>query len=341
VAAAATPMVLFLASAVNPNGLEVAAGFAFLSSLLLLVGPEPVPRRWPWLVAAGVAGVLLAQARGISPLWMLVVVIIVIVMTPWPRVRRELRRSGTIVAVAVVAVGVVLSVGWTLATGTLARMGEFPGATDTPRRAFFLMVTRAFDPGLIGYFGWLDAPAPAFAYALWSFLSFAIVVVAFAVGRARDRWAVGVAATALLILPAVVQAVSIRSSGYVWQGRYALVAYIFLIAIATVVVGEHTARRRTPIGVSRRATWTVATLVVVGHAWALLAALQRYQGGLALDQVVLNPIWVPPGGIVLWILVVAAGVAFTSFALVVASTRTAPAAGDDADLEDATNSPVR
>ena len=85
-AAAVTPMVLFLASAVNPNGLEVASGFAFLSALLLLVGPEPMPRRWPWLVVVGVAGVLLAQARGISPLWMSVIVLIVIVMTPWPRI---------------------------------------------------------------------------------------------------------------------------------------------------------------------------------------------------------------------------------------------------------------
>ena len=220
-------------------------------------------------------------------------------------------------------------------------MGEFPGATDTPRRAFVLMLTRAFDPGLIGYFGWLDAPAPAFAYAVWSFLAFAIVVVAFAVGRARDRWAVFVAATALLILPAVIQALSIRSSGYVWQGRYALVAFVVLITVATVVAGERTASTPVPIGVSRRATWTVATLVVVGQAWALLGALQQYQGGLALDQVVLNPIWVPPGGIVLWILAVAAGAAFAAFALVVAtSTPRLPTAGD-ADLEDATTSPVR
>ena len=81
-AAAVTPMVLFLAAAVNPNGLEIATGFALISSLLLVLGPEPLARRWPWLLLAGAAGVLLAQSRGLSPLWMAVIALIAFVVTP-------------------------------------------------------------------------------------------------------------------------------------------------------------------------------------------------------------------------------------------------------------------
>ena len=85
-AAVVTPMVLFLASAVNPNGLEMSTGFALISSLLLLLGPEPLARRWPWLVLIGVSGVLLAQTLGLSPLWL---VLIAAFSSSWPRRGRE------------------------------------------------------------------------------------------------------------------------------------------------------------------------------------------------------------------------------------------------------------
>ena len=235
-AAAVTPMVLFLAAAVNPNGLEIATGFALISSLLLVLGPEPLARRWPWLLLAGAAGVLLAQTRGLSPLWMAVIAVIAFVATPWERTLRELRRWPVILTIAVLGAAVVGAVGWTFATGSLGSMGNFPGATDSPRRAFLTMLFRTFDPGLIGVFGWLDAPAPAYVVAMWSFLSFAVVLAAVAVARGRSTWGLAIAVVALLVIPAVVQALSVQTSGYIWQGRYALVAYATLIALATAIL---------------------------------------------------------------------------------------------------------
>jgi hypothetical protein len=330
-AAAVTPMVLFLAAAVNPNGLEVAAGFALLASLLLLLAPEPLTRRWPWLALAGAAGVLLAQARGLSPLWMAVIAVVALVVTPWPRVLRELRRPAVIVTISVLAVSVGLATGWTLLTGSLGSMGSFPGAGDRPERAFVTMLFRAFDPGLIGYFGWLDTPAPAFVYAMWSFLAFAIVIGAVAVACARGLWGLALAAGALLVAPAVVQAASVQSSGYIWQGRYALVAYMILIAVATVTAGAHLAGLRGPIRGSRRLVACVAALVVVGHTWALFGTLQRYQGGISVDQVVLHPVWAPPGGVVLWVVVMAVGTAITAYAVI---------AGTEPNRTDASNHPA-
>jgi Predicted membrane protein (DUF2142) len=317
-AAAVTPMVLFLASAVNPNGLEVASGFALMSALLLVLGAEPLARRWPWLVLIGASGVLLAQSRGLSPLWMAVIAIIALVVTPWVQVLREIRRWAVILTLAVLVFGVLGAVAWTFATGSLGSMGNFPGATDPPRRAFLTMLFRTFDPGLFGYFGWLDTPAPAFVFAMWSFLSIALVIAAIVVARGRRTWALAIAVVALLVVPAVVQAMSVQSSGYIWQGRYALFAYAILVALATAVAATAwPAAAALPDRWRRRLVAWVAGLVVLGHTWALFATLQRYQGGLPVDQVVLHPVWTPPGGLLLWLVVIAAATCFTAWATAV------------------------
>ena len=329
-AAAVTPMVLFLAAAVNPNGLEIATGFALISSLLLLLGPEPLARRWPWLLLAAAAGVLLAQTRGLSPLWMAVIAVIAFVATPWERTLRELRRWPVLLTIGVLGLAVVGAVGWTFATGSLGSMGNFPGATDTPRRAFLTMLFRTFDPGLIGVFGWLDAPAPAYVVAMWSFLSFAVVLAAVAVARGRSTWGLAMAVVALLVIPAVVQALSVQTSGYIWQGRYALVAYATLIALATATLAVGPWGIRVPDRLMRRLTVWVAGLVVLGQTWALFGTLQRYQGGIPVDEVILHPTWSPPGGIVLWLVVVAAGTAIAAFAVIAAT-----GGRRDEDTEDA------
>jgi hypothetical protein len=334
-AAAVTPMVLFLASAVNPNGLEIATGFALLCAMLLVLGPVPLERRWPWLLLIGVSGVLLAQSRGLSPLWMAEIAILALVVTPWSQVLRELRRWPVIITVTILAVGVLAALGWTLTTGSLGSMGSFPGTTDSPQRAFLTVLLRTFDPGIIGYFGWLDTPAPAFVLAFWSFLAFAVVIAALAVSRRRRTWGILIAVVALLVVPAVVQAMSVQSSGYIWQGRYALVAYAILIAVATAVAASAVpASRSFPDRWRRRIVVWIVGLVVLGQTWALFATFQRYQGGLPVDEVLQNPVWTPPGGLVLWLIVVALASGFTATAAIVGT-----GAGDRSDAGDPDTEP--
>ena len=284
-----------------------------------MLGPEPLERRWPWLLLAGAAGVLLAQTRGLSPLWMGVIAVIAFVATPWERVVRELRRWPVVLTIAVLGAAVLGAVGWTFATGSLGSMGNFPGATDSPRRAFLTMLFRTFDPGLIGVFGWLDAPAPAYVVAMWSFLAIAVVLVAIAVARGRSTWGLAIAVVALLVIPAVVQALSVQTSGYIWQGRYALVAYATLVALATAIASAGTWGIRMPDRLMRRLIAWVAGLVILGQTWALFGTLQRYQGAIPIDQVILHPTWTPPGGIILWLAVVAAGTAVAAFAVITAT----------------------
>lgn len=310
--AAVTPMVLFLCSAVNPNGLEICTGAALLACLLVLVrAPRPV-RTGPYLVLTLVSGAILANTRGLSPLWMAIIAVLALLAASPHRLAPLFRRVSTWLVLAGLAASVAAAGVWILQTNTLNSMGTYPGAgTTTPGEAFVTMLFRSFNPGLVGVFGWLDTFPPGAVTALWSTLAFGLVLVAFVVGRGRELWALVVAGVGVIVVPAVVQAASVEKSGYIWQGRYALVAYVAAILLAGVVVAGWTRRRG--IGAGERLTGRIvalaAVLVVAGQLCALAYTIKRYAVGTSAewDAFVLHSKWAPPGGTVLWLVVALVG----------------------------------
>lgn len=304
VAAAVTPMVLFLNGSVNPNGLEIAAGAALLASLLLLVRGE-VERRWPWLLIVAVAGVLLAQSRGLSPLWLGLFGVTALIAARPGRLPDLLKDRGVWVTIAALIGGIVAAGAWILRTGTLGSMGVFPGAGEiSPRRAFLeMLLARSIDPGYVGVFGWLDTPAAPLAYVTWSFLACAVLLAAIAVARGRALIALVFAGLAFVLVPPVVQAASVATSGYIWQGRYALVAYVGLLIVAGVVASDS---KELGAGVPRfalrRIDVAVGALVGVAQGFALLHATKRYAVGTDADWLTFlrEPEWLPPLGAYLW-----------------------------------------
>ena len=193
------------------------------------------------------------------------------------------------------------AVGWTFATGSLGSMGNFPGATDSPRRAFLNMLFRTFDPGLIGVFGWLDAPAPAYVFACGR-------SSVRRRARRRRRRAAGRSTWGLAHRRG-----RRCSSSRRWckRSRCRPAATSGRADTPWSPMRPWSRSRRRP---SRSAggdpgarppdaaadRW-VAALVVLGQTWALFGTLQRYQGGIPADEVILHPTWTPPGGIVLWL----------------------------------------
>jgi hypothetical protein len=123
-----------------------------------------------------------------------------------------------------------------------------------------------------------------------------------------------------VLLPALVQAASVTVSGFVWQGRYNLAAYVLLIMMTAVVVAP--VHDRLPAVVRRR----VLLLVAAAHAAAmfvgLMTFLRRNSVGVSATwtQLVTEPRWWPPVlGIVPWVLVITAGSLVAGAALVVAA----------------------
>jgi hypothetical protein len=300
--AAVTPMVLFLNGSVSPNSLEIAAGAALAVGLLYVsLGFSNLNRNFVLIVTTA-AGVLLANARGLSLLWLGLIGISVLVFVPWKSTVELLREWRVRLALGVLGVGAAFAGVWVVSTGTLGSLGVYAGAGTSPLRAFVSMMLDSYaDPGFIGYFGWLDTPAPALTYFIWCALFGLVVVGVLATARGRPLVAVLLAFASVSVVPAVVQAASVQKSGYIWQGRYTLIAIVCALLIAAVASGSSGLFERIPQRVGTRIMTIVAVLVIVGQLYAMDAAIQRYALPGSDILFLFSPlVWAPPGGVIIW-----------------------------------------
>lgn len=310
--AAITPMWYFLAGAVNPNALEVASGLALLVAFLVVLkdGAAVVPRV-PELVTLAVSGVALASSRSMSPLWVALVGLMALLYASPGRLKGLLRMPRVLVTLGIVFAGVAAAGGWIVFTGTLGSMGNFPGADTSPKDAFVSMLSeRAFDPGLIGVFGWLDTFAPPFVYALWWGLLFGITILGLGFAHRRKVVGILVGILGVYLIPAVVQAMSIGSSGYIWQGRYALAPLVCLVVFAAVALADRFGVRAPTM----RLYFVVAAFVALGQYLGFTVALSRYavgSGAPGLLAMYRDAVWAPPGGVTPWVVFAVAAIVAT------------------------------
>ncbi|MDQ0574691.1 DUF2142 domain-containing protein [Agromyces albus] len=302
--AAITPMWYFLAGAVNPNALEVASGLALLVVFLAVLKERAalVPRI-PDLVVLALSGIVLASSRSMSPLWVAMIGVMALIYAKPARLQELIRMPRVLATVGVIFAGVAAAAAWILWTGTLGSMGNFPGADTSPGTAFATMLTdRAFDPGLIGVFGWLDTFAPPYVYALWWALLFGTVILGLGVARGRKIAGIVVGILGVYLVPAVVQAMSITSTGYIWQGRYALVPLVSVVVFSAVAIADRLGARVPVV----RLYVVVAVFVAIGQYLTFSGALSRYAVGVGQEDLLAmyrNPVWAPPLGIVPWVVI--------------------------------------
>lgn len=316
-ALAVTPMLLFLGGTVNPNSLEAAATLAvFVGMLSIALDRDSRRLRGDLvIVAAGVA--IGINARGLSPLWLLVALGAPLVLIERRRLVALLRRPATLVAIGVSAVFVAFAVAWTLGSNSLANAIvkpeealQFPGVGASPLTGFLRVLTGTvgYGQGLVGLFGWLDTPAPDVVVYVYGAGIAALVVTALLVLRGRALIALTILVASFLLLPPVVQAVYIHGGGLIWQGRYNLPLFLCLIVGAAALLGSRADQLADTT--MRRLILLVSAVAVVAQWWAFEATLRRYAvGGNGTMRLFLlgGAPWSPPGGNLLW-LGVAAGV---------------------------------
>lgn len=310
----ASPMVLYLTGAINPNGVEIAAAVALWASLLRLlewfgssraVQANARPSPFLWIVVT-LSAIFLTNARALGPLWLVVVVAVCFVAVGWLPVKRLFLAKRSYPWLAVIAVGAIFSLSWTLIGGSLsgqAEKGDAPlvGASFIQGFAYMLRGTVSFARQAMGYFGWFDAPMPDFA--LWVIIvAIAIVVVLgfTAVGR-RGVLTLSVLAAAALLVPALVQAYSVHQTGIIWQGRYGLFLYLGFPIIAGWLLSRSSADRVAFLSV--RWTWIGSGLIAFYGLLAFVLVLRRYVVGndVPIGSMWKDPQWQPPLG---WIALV-------------------------------------
>lgn len=295
---ATTPLVLFFAGAVNPQGPEIAAGVLLWSAGLALLGRDAPPGEdagtaTRLVLRVLVAAVVLSVARPISPLWLLLGAGVVLVVAA----RRDvllplLRRRLVLAGAAVVFLGAVSTAVWVLVADAL-RQQQVDTFADLPLGAAVLTSATKLDDGLrqmVGVFGWLDAHPPAFVHYGWFAVLGLLVLLALSVAGRRDVLGLGLLVAVGLVLPVVLEVSAYRESAFAWQGRYILP----LLVGVPLVAGHVLERRGTPP--AARLTAVVVVVLAACHLGAFVGVLNRYVHGSGSFWFLTPAGWDPPLG---------------------------------------------
>ncbi|MGO4343792.1 hypothetical protein AB4Z02_19090, partial [Pedococcus sp. 2YAF34] len=112
------------------------------------------------------------------------------------------------------------------------------------------------------------------------------------------------------LLPALVQAASVQTTGYIWQGRYSLLAYATVLVTSAVAIASSKIPFATnATALLQRAVLTIGGVVAVAQAYTVASTLRRYAVGEGAwwGAFLLHPRWQPPGSSIAWILVALIG----------------------------------
>ena len=225
-AIAITPMVLFISSTVNPSAPEIAASITVWVCGFLLVrsAAEGVDRRL--VTAVGIAGCVLALSRQLGPLWLGLIALTFLGVSSREGLRNLVRSSWARLWAALIVVSSLVQVGWDVIVKPLdvTRSGNQP-ATVATTDILRTTVGRTFPRyrEMVGWFGWLDTPAPALTWVPWTVV-LGLLVFAVVLWSTRRQIAVllGLLA-ATVVVPVAIEAPTFSDARTLtWQGRYTL-----------------------------------------------------------------------------------------------------------------------
>ncbi|MET4158939.1 DUF2142 domain-containing protein [Agromyces sp. PvR057] len=294
VVAATTPMAIYIASSMTPQGPEIFGAMLTLVVLLAMTREpdEGLISRRMWRLVIGAAFFVLA--RGLSPAYLAFIVVIAVLVSPrWSTVWDVIRNRRIWPQLGLCIAASVGAVVYTLASGSLA-LGIVlpePGLTATQVVTRMLRNTDYYFEQLIGVFGWGDTHLPIWTQMLIVCLVGLVIIVGLAMGTWRERAAVAVVGVATLIVPIAVQLLSYKESGLVWQGKY-----VMPIALAApILAGFFAERGPMTMGVAKRVAPFVVGIAGAGQVIAFAVNTHRYVNGANGPWTALiEGAWLPP-----------------------------------------------
>jgi hypothetical protein len=325
---AATPMIAHLGGAINPNGLEIAAGVSLFVSLIALVHEQREGVSRAAVALAGVSAAVMVTPRFTGVMWLAVIAGVILIPSSRARLR-ELARSGTVRRwTAVVGVCTLAALTWTVVAKPANPVGYDHGfsANQLLRVAVVDNVWPNVANQMVGVMGWAETLMPRLIYVVWFAAVGLLVLGGMVVGARVDRWrllALFVGTFAPLLLLEIATANQI---GWFNQGRYFLTGAVGLPMLGAYVL----ARRRLTADQLRSITRLLAFLLLPIHLVCLVYTMDRWDSGLRS----LNPFngsWTPALGVALPIVAGVAAVTVLSVVYWLASRTPA----DEPDVEPA------
>ncbi|MCL1870980.1 MAG: DUF2142 domain-containing protein [Promicromonosporaceae bacterium] len=232
-----TPTIVNLLGSVNPQSVEV-AGIALLWVALLALLREPDPaltvRR---LVRVVLGALLVANARGLGPFFVTLVVLICLVAVPWRKVTAMFTDRRLWWGVGGGVLACVIGTLWIL-KGSALPQGAAGAMGWREAVLFSIGHTSAYIQQLISALGWLDVAVPIWVYLAASALIGFVAILAWSIGRGRDRLVLLGTAALVLLMPVAIQGMQAQALGPFWQGRYVYPLAIGFVLLAGVAIDD-------------------------------------------------------------------------------------------------------
>jgi hypothetical protein len=275
-----TPLVVFMAGTLAPNGTELLAVAACTASAMVLTV------RWSsrWLWCAAICSVVASWSRDLGAPTVVLALGAVALVEPSLGAALRSHRGEVRMPVLVAATGAVSAVVWQLFNKV--SILRWPGSWSEV--ATGLAEVGYVVPASVGLVGWLDTRVHPLVENGW------VVIAALGAGAVLTRVAArvqrvvaGVAAVGLLV--GVELALGLRAAGFGLQARFLLP--IAAIAVVVLVMAPQRAAPWAP-GVVR----AVLVVAAVGHLAMLLRAAHRHAQGLGQGVGFDEAVWAPPLG---------------------------------------------
>jgi hypothetical protein len=293
---AVTPMTFFLASVVNPNGFEIASATCLWCTGLVLAldrASDP-PSGLIAIVVASATGLMLS--RGLSLLWVVLIVFIVAVAAGRRAVANLARSSRVRWSLVVLGPAAIFAVTWVLVAHSL-NVQQGVSIPSNVRGLHLAAVVAGFSGSwlqeMIGIFGWLDTNAPLVTFLVWyGLLGFFILLPLVCYRSRRELAALLLLILVVLSVPVLISYGEAHHSGIVWQGRYTMPMAVGVPLLSAALLEQSGLLRH----VHRRLAVLFCLLIGVAQMFAFAQALRRYTVGLAGPLDFLRGSWQPPLG---------------------------------------------
>jgi hypothetical protein len=293
---AATPMALFLAGSVNPNGPEAAGGLlAFTALSALALDPRPaLVRVRAGLFALGAGVVAIVRPAGLE--WFAILAGMAVLMLSARGLLALVRDRRSWPALGGLLAALLFATAWNLTRGGLNSIPA--GKGDGYTVGMSLRDTFRHLPGtltsMIGGVGWNDTSAPFGTEAGWLVLLGFLVLGAVTLAGRRQLLVLGVMAGGIVLIPFVANAWTAPGLINLWEGRYGLWFAAGLPVYAAMVLC--TGRDRLPRATLRRVPPLVYATVALGQLGMYWVVVRRY--GVGIDGPLIPHVfkWSPPMG---------------------------------------------
>ena len=322
VAIAATPMAIYLAGVINPNGLEISSALSLWTILTILVREHEGEPPRALVVLGTISALVFISTRSLSSLWFALLVITVFAGAGLGSIRRLFLSRDVKIATALIFLVGIADVFWVVyehSTVLNVSSTNARALIPSPSTSEWTIFATSFHhniyylPGMIGVFGSFDTYSPHGTFIIWYLLGGLIFALGLIASDLRRRIVLALFGLGILLIPVLISSSQARKIGYVWSGRDALPFAIGLPIVCASFIERERVRR-----FLRMSAPIVLFLAWVAESWAFFAALRRYSVGDLGSRFsfLFHSPWCPPAIGCLWALVIEIGILGAGYVLV-------------------------